>query len=196
MKPNELAKLLNVPTSTLRRWAGKEYADFLSPSGVGNNGAQRSFTDQDARILSWIALMRAQNQPPAEIVAQLRAARETNWQTLPPFQGMEDNVAVALIPREALAEQVKALADKYDLVIKERDDLRGQLEAARRESGETIKQLNLRITELTAQASELRGLMQQYTFGGRRINAALLVLAALLLGIIITLVMVALLSRR
>jgi DNA-binding transcriptional MerR regulator len=199
MKPQQLARLLNVADVTLRRWAGKEYAEFLSPSAQGNVGARRSFSDTDARILAWVTAMKAQNMSIQDITATLRAAKEDNWRKLPPLPGgLAGDEPIALMPVETAEERVRALQDRYEMqlrsVIKERDELRTQLDAARqennnmqRETAENTKMLQQRITELSVQEAELRGILRQYTFGNRRWNVVALIAVGLLVGVIFTL---------
>ena len=114
MKPNHLAALLSISGSTLRLWAGKEYAEFLSPNAVGINGAHRSFSDQDARILGLVAERKARNASADDITAELRSLRSNDWRDLPPLQGLAGDDPVALVPREALAEYVRALRERYE----------------------------------------------------------------------------------
>jgi DNA-binding transcriptional MerR regulator len=221
MKPQQLAQVLNITPTTLRRWAGKEYAEFLSPAGQGINGAKRSFTEQDSRILAWIAQMRTQNTSPKDILMTLRSAKANNWHDLPPMPGgMSHDEPIAVVPREAVEERLRALQERYEtqlqLIVKERDELKAHLEAARRESeaarreasetvrmmqqetaetikslqrdsSDTIKALQQRLSELTVQEAELRGKLEQYTVGGRRWSVLALVAAALLIGVVLTL---------
>jgi DNA-binding transcriptional MerR regulator len=222
MKPQQLATLLNISPVTLRQWARESYSEFLSPSAQGANGAHRSFTEQDGRILAWVAMLKAQNTPTADIVATLRSSRADNWRNLPPLPGgMSNDEPIAVVPREAVEERIRALPDRYETqleaVVKERDQLKDRLEAIQREmetvrressaalqasqhqSMETFKTLQQRITELSTQEAELRGKLEQYMFGGRRLNAVTLVAIALLVGITIAVLAIAigmLLSRR
>src|SRR5689334_19063289 len=87
MKPQQLATLLNVTPTTIRRWARDEYTEFLSPTAQGGERLHRSFDSQDARVLAWIAALRAQNKPPADILMTLRSAQADGWRTLPPLPG-------------------------------------------------------------------------------------------------------------
>lgn len=126
MKPEQLAKRLNVTSATLRNWAAKDVTEFLSPSAQGQHGARRSFNDRDARILTWVAQMREQNAPLVDIVATLRSAQASDWRGLPELPlSAEDEVA--LVPREAVEERVRGLREKYELqvqsLIKERDEI-------------------------------------------------------------------------
>lgn len=80
------------------------------------NGGHRSFNDQDARVIAWIALMRAQNMPPKDISATLHAAQAAGWRDLPSLPGgIADGEPVALVPREAVEERVRALEEQYRL---------------------------------------------------------------------------------
>ncbi len=118
MKPQQLARLLDVDTSTIRRWAREDFRQFLSPLGQGMNGGHRSFSDQDARIIAWIALMRRQNMPPKDISATLHAAQLAGWRDLPSLPGgIADGEPVALVPREAVEERVRALEEQFRLRI-------------------------------------------------------------------------------
>lgn len=50
--PGEVSKLLDVPTSTLRRWSA-HFAPYLSPSAQGK-GHKRVYTDDDLNLLTQI----------------------------------------------------------------------------------------------------------------------------------------------
>jgi DNA-binding transcriptional MerR regulator len=204
MKPRQLAALLGIAPATLRTWAGKNYRDFLSPKGQGANGAYRSFDEVDARILAWVALMKAQNTSADEIYLTLKTAKANNWRDLPPLPGgIANDEPIAVVPREAVEERFRAIQERHETqlqaVIHERDQLREQLEtmhressealnALREEASETAQKLQQRIVELTAQEAELRGRLEQYKIGGRNWNLASLVMLALLIGVILTLV--------
>lgn len=148
MKPTELAKLLDVSPVTLRRWAGVEFSEFLSPTGAGQNGAHRSFSDQDARILGLVAEKKAKNASADDITAELRSLRSDDWRNLPPLQGLAGDDPVALVPREALAEYVRALRERYE----------SQLQTAQQQAAELKTEnaeLRQRMMDLTAQVMEL-----------------------------------------
>jgi len=203
MKPQQLAALLNVAPVTLRIWSRETFKDFLSPSAQGDNGAHRSYDSTDARILAWVAELKAKNTPVDQITAMLTAARLKNWIDLPPLPGgMANDEPIAVIPREAAQERFIAIEDRYktqlDIVVKERDELRtrlentqlemrNQLESARSENREIQK----RLMELSVREAELRGKLEQYTMGGRQLNAVVIAVAALILGVVLTLAIVA-----
>jgi DNA-binding transcriptional MerR regulator len=169
MKPQQLAKLLNVAPNTVRQWAREDFYEFLSPTAQGGQGAHRSFNDIDARILAWVALMKAQNLPVNEIRMTLKTAQSNGWRDLPPLPGgIVNDEPISVVPREAVEERVKALQERYEIhlqtVIKERDELKNQvdtlkrdLELARHETAEGIKTAQLE----SAQA--LRAMQQETT---------------------------------
>jgi DNA-binding transcriptional MerR regulator len=218
MKPQQLANLLNLSPHTIRKWAREDFTEYLSPMGQGGGGIHRSFNDTDARIIAWIALMKAQNTPLNEIHLTLKAARSNDWRDLPPLPGgMANDEPIAVVPREAVEERFKALQERYEtqlkIIAKERDELQTQLEVAKRETEtakreteavrrellENVNTLQKRITDLSVQEAELRGKLEQYTFGGRRWNIGALIAVTLVAGVtftIIVLVIVTLISRH
>jgi DNA-binding transcriptional MerR regulator len=202
MKPNQLAKLLNVTDSTLRLWCAKEYGDFLSPNAQGQHGARRSFNNTDARILAWVALLRTQNVSKEDIRATLRSAQANNWRDLPPLPGgFAEDEPIAVVPREAVEERVKALREHYETQLQaisdERDALKAQLTALQTRldtAADEVKNLQVRLTALAVQEAEMRGVMAQYVVAGRRLPAIVLV-AVVALVVILTMLVLFLLLR-
>lgn len=186
--------------------------------GQGGGGVHRSFNDTDARIIAWIALMKAQNIPLNEIHLTLKGAKGNDWHDLPPLPGgMANDEPIAVVPREAVEERFKAIQERYETqlksITKERDELQTQLEVAKQETEtarretevvrrdllENVNTLQKRITDLSVQEAELRGKLEQYTFGGRRWNIGALFAVTLAAGVIFTmlvLVIVTLISRH
>jgi DNA-binding transcriptional MerR regulator len=161
MKPEQLAKRLNVTSATLRSWAAKDFTEFLSPSAQGQNGSRRSFDDQDARILGWVAQMREQNIPLADIVAALRSAHANDWRGLPELP-TSPNDEVALVPREAVEERVRGLQEKHNLEVqaltRARDELQarlGELEVRLSKSERGNDSLHQQLAEAHQQIVEL-----------------------------------------
>src|SRR5579871_3890356 len=112
MKPHQLAELLHITPATIRRWAREEYTEFLSPDAQGGSRLHRSFSDHDARIIAWIAQMRAQNMLPANITLALKRAEDSNWRDLPPLPGSPpSDESVALMPVEAAKARIDALQE-------------------------------------------------------------------------------------
>lgn len=163
MKPQQLAAILNIASSTLRTWAGKEYAEFLSPNAAGINGAHRSYDDRDSRILAWVATMRATNMPLTDISATLRSAQADNWRNLPPMPGgMANDEPIAVIPREAAEERLTAIEERFEMQLqaafKERDELRERMAEMRTDNERLRQQLfeaNQQIVELSKELTSL-----------------------------------------
>lgn len=161
MKPHELAKMLNIADVTLRKWTGKDFAPFLSPSATIANNARRSFDDQDVRILFWVSQMKDRNMPAGEITAVLRSAQANDWHDLPPLPPNASD-EVALIPREVAETRLAALQQQFEArlttLTKERDEfarrleqVEGEKEEFRRKYFEVTEQLldlNKRLTLL------------------------------------------------
>ncbi|MEP7288442.1 MAG: MerR family transcriptional regulator [Chloroflexota bacterium] len=154
MKPQELAKQLGIADVTLRKWAGKDFAQFLSPSATVSNGARRSFSDQDVRIMLWIGQMKDQNMPADEITAVLGTAQESDWHNLPPMPATT-NDDIALMPREAAETRLTAIQQQYEVQVQalrnERDELRQRLE----QMGEEKEEFRRKYFEVTEQLLEL-----------------------------------------
>jgi DNA-binding transcriptional MerR regulator len=219
-RPQELADLLNLSPATIRKWASEDYGEYLSPTGQGGQGARRSFTEHDARIIAWIAVMKRENIQAKDILATLKTCQDANWKSLPPIpQATMEGSPIAVMPREAVEEKLIALKEHYELQLvaiqKERNQLQdelvtkqreldlksSELETARREAAEALRTqqkettdlittLQQRITELSTKEAELRGRMEQYSFGGRRVSAVILILGALVLGAVVTITIV------
>ena len=199
LKPKQLADLLGITDATLRTWVGDgEFAAFLSPQARGGKGARRSYDEQDARILAWIAQMRASNTTRDDIVDTLRASQADRWTDLPPLpRGGAGNAQIAVMPREAVEERFLALREQYDLQLKavvvEKERLQAELTEVR---GELTKSqgvnttLQTKLTELSTKEAELRGILAQYEFGGRRLSAFTWMIISLVVGIVLTIVVV------
>ena len=168
MKPHELASRLGISPVTLREWVRESFGEFLSPAAQGANGTKRSFSTLDAQILTWIAQMKAENVPSTEITINLRKAQAEGWRALPPLPPTEEEM-IALVPREAVEERIKALQEQTRLQVaaleKERDDLRSQLtkmetvnSELRQDNNELRRQmfeLNQRVLQLTDRMTAL-----------------------------------------
>lgn len=135
MKSNELVKLLNVPDSTLRRYA-QEYAEYLSPV-AGGAGHHRDYSEQDARILRLILDMKGKRTKPADIDVTLSSLRAGNWERLPAL----DEASKSLIPtpdalitaglrESALQSQIDLLREMLEKATTDRDELLRRLSRA------------------------------------------------------------------
>jgi len=154
MRPQELAKRLGIADVTLRKWAGKDFTQFLSPSATIANNARRSFSEQDVRILFWIAQMKDQNMPAEEISHILYIAQTGDWHDLPAIP-LNPSDEISVIPREAAESRLTALQQQFEIQVqsltKERDELRERLEQSESEKEE----FRHKYFEVTAQLLEL-----------------------------------------
>lgn len=113
MKSNELVQLFGVSESTIRNYV-REYAQYLSPSAVGGGGQHRSFTEQDAKVLSLIIDMRSQNQSADTIALQLSALQSNNWEQLPEIKSTQKEIALNQpVADKAILSALQREADVY-----------------------------------------------------------------------------------
>ncbi len=155
MKPQELARRLNIADVTLRKWAREDYAEFLSPSAqAATKSGRRAFSDQDVRILFWIAQLRDSNTSPEEIRATLRSAQAEDWRNLPQVPPTASD-EIAIVPREAAEERIRALQDHFTLQVqaltRERDELKAQVAELKTENAD----LRRKKDEITEQILDL-----------------------------------------
>lgn len=130
MKPEQLAKRLNITSAAIRKWTGTDFREFFSPSAAGIKGTRRSFDERDARILAWIAQLKEKNTPTHEIQTILRNAAQRNWQDLPPLP-REDSASRELSPQ---LKDVIDLHEQFALVKQERDQLSERLKTVEAEN--------------------------------------------------------------
>ncbi len=128
----ELAKEFGVTPSTLRNWTG-EFSDHLSPLANPGKGKNRTYSQEDAEIITLVAEMRGQAAKYADIHAALEAGDIGQW---PPFrpeddakQGKEDGQNTALVTK--LTATVANFEGQLTRLEEERDHLRGQLDGER-----------------------------------------------------------------
>lgn len=184
MKPSDVSRLTGIPASSLRTWSG-EYAEYLSPAAAGGDGRKRDYSDQDIRILMYVADQKARNVIGEDIHASLKSMKITAWIDLPPLPNVPPGMEpVALIPREAaetkidmqrqalykeiewLQKQIEALEDELQQERADKKSLQAELSNYRERYGELKGQLTERQTsgelisqnkELAQQVGELQG---------------------------------------
>jgi DNA-binding transcriptional MerR regulator len=193
MKPSELLKIISVAEPTLRRWS-VTYAQYLSPNGAGGSGRKRSYSDQDARILAWIALMSEQNLSPDEITRTLQTSQADDWYGLPEMPGsIYRDEPVSMIPREAADERSRALRSVYEAQLEattqQRDEAIAELKQYK---GQIVPELNQKVLDLTIQVAKLQGIVEQYTIGNRKFSAVTIVIVAIGIGVGLTLLIIVL----
>src|SRR5215208_1489601 len=93
MKSSAVVTMLNMPESTLRKYA-RDYSEYLSPAGTGGAGRHRDYTEHDIRVLKLIRDMKLQNVSNEDIDVTLRSLQAGGWDRLSAL----DESAKAIIP--------------------------------------------------------------------------------------------------
>ena len=165
MRTQDIAEYLSLATSTIRAWTAAEYKQYLSPTAQGGEGRARNFTDQDARIIGFIASLKAQSTPSADIHRALKRLQAEEWIDLPPMPTAPAGVApVALIPREAaetaVTTQRAALLREIAILQERITGLEQQLERVQdkreAERNESQRQREETLTRLIEAETELK----------------------------------------
>lgn len=133
MKSSVLVSLLNIPESTIRKYAG-DYAAFLSPAANAGAGRHRDYTEHDARVLKLVIDMKAVKQSPENIDITLRSLQNTGWERLPKL----DESALAILPTP---EGMIQAATERAVMQKEIDMLRDSLNKATSDRDELLKRI-------------------------------------------------------
>lgn len=129
----QVADLLDASGSTVRRWAG-EFAAHLSPAANPGKGANRAFTDDDLRILGYVASRTAAGIPVAEIAKELPTAQLPSLADLAktgvmtPDDTLMIGLAGVLASSQDTSRQIAASLDRLTDIA----DLRAELEDLRR----------------------------------------------------------------
>lgn len=155
MKPQELANLLKVDPATIRRWAREDFREFLSPNAQGGNSLHRSFDEHDVRVLAWVARLRSQNIPTANITDTLRSAQANHWRDLPPLPGEAEQESIPLMPESTALAKLDAAEAQHQqeirAIIKERDAIAERLSKMEMENS----RLQAKNDELTTRILDL-----------------------------------------
>ena len=114
MKSNALVAILNMPDSTIRKYA-QDYAEFLSPTASAGGGRHRDYTDHDARVLKLVIDMKAAKQHADNIDATLRSLQDSGWERLPALD--EDALAIIPAPAAMIAAQTERAVLKREIEI-------------------------------------------------------------------------------
>jgi DNA-binding transcriptional MerR regulator len=205
---NSLAKLLGVSTDTVRRWT-REYAEFLSPTGSPTKGKMRVLNTTDMQILTFIAGQRSLGADKDAISNKLIVLRARDWQGLPDLPSEWDETQNSTVPVElavARASEIaqiavlqrevehlnKSLEEAETRVKKlelELEDLRTQKETSERDKHALEIELEKARGEVTRLHAEQHAYDLAYGFGtGKPVSIALIISAALLIGILLVVV--------
>lgn len=138
---DDLAKLFNTSTETIRQWS-KEFKDFLNqPANPGPNRA-RQFDEKDMQVMTLIAEYKARHQRPDEITTALINGERRD----PPEQSLQlrsaDRGKIA-----QLQAQVTELQQSLSETIKASNQKDGKIEILERQLAEAQKEIRQLIGE-------------------------------------------------
>jgi len=151
----DFSKAFDVQPNTIRYWS-KQYADFLSDDANPGKGETRIYSDDDGRVIAFIAEMRNEGQTFENISASLAAGERGQW----PIDDKKtrqdadregepvDNRTMALVTQ--LTAKAASLEGENKALTEERDYLRTQYETAIERA--TIAETKLEI--LTSSSTE------------------------------------------
>jgi DNA-binding transcriptional MerR regulator len=134
MKSSAVVTMLNMPESTLRKYA-RDYSEYLSPAGTGGAGRHRDYTDHDIRVLKLVRDMKLQNVSNDDIDVTLGSLQAGGWDRLPAL----DESAKSIIP--APGALIAANADR-GAMQREIDLLREMLDEAKADRDELMRRLH------------------------------------------------------
>jgi len=198
MKTSDLARWLNLDTATIRHWTIGEYRSFMSPTAQGGDGRTRHFTEQDARILAFVASLKAQSTPKDEILVALNQMQSGNWADLPPMPAVPPGVEpISMIPREAAEVSITTQRSALMREIAMLQDRAEQLETALVSERTAKDALQLQLTAAREELGELRGKLATMDTERLPTRVTLAIVVAVVLGVlvIVAVVVVVLLLR-
>ncbi len=186
----DLARLLQLDGSTLRRWTAL-YAEFLSPGAAPPKGKARALADHDLKVLRYIATMRDSGQDQIAIADRLKAMQADGWHDLPGLPAEWGGVGKS-VPMDLAASRASEMA-QVAVLQSELQHARMALEASQNRVKELevlvqenhALQLDLERARADVRALEARLEGYQALLGDRPRNLVLIVLAALVLGAIL-----------
>jgi len=146
----DFKKAFDVQPNTIRGWS-KQYADFFSPSANPPKGKTRIYSDDDGRVMAFIAEMRNEGQTFETISASLAAGERGKWPPDDDETRQDDdaegeqvnNRTMALVTQ--LTAKAASLEGENKTLIEERDYLRNEVKAALERA--TIAETKLSIYE-------------------------------------------------
>lgn len=158
MQTQELAQRLGLATSTIRLWAREEFKQYLSESGQGGGGRSRYFSDTDARIIAYVATLKNQLVPAAEIHTTLKQLQANGWQDLPLMPAARPGMPpVEFVAKEtadtALTLQRQAMLQRLEAAEARAQALEDELKAERQDKARVQAEL----TEAHQEIADLRG---------------------------------------
>ena len=141
MKPHRLSELLEVSGATLRVWA-RDFSIYLSAHAQTDGKRYREFTEQDARIMAQVKLLKRAGLANDHIHSTLRELQAADWRDLPPLPVPPPNIApVPVMSQEAAIADRRGLLQEIDIYLKRIDQLEHQLATTQSEKEQLMVEL-------------------------------------------------------
>jgi DNA-binding transcriptional MerR regulator len=153
MKAGQLAKWLNIGRSTITSWTTGDYQDFFSPGARGGSGQDRHFTENDVRVMRFIAEARRSNIPIDEIIIALRRMQINDWTGLPPMPDAPPSAEFPVVPAAAADAQIDAERRAF---LREIAMLQGRVDQLERQIREEQSARRDEIERLLREREEMR----------------------------------------
>lgn len=145
MKSSALVALLQIPESTIRKYA-RDFEQYLSPGAAGASGRHREYSDHDARVLKLIVDMKRSGTNLESIGASLAMLQANNWEQLPPLETGAKSLILdtvgqiqAQADRSALQREIEVLRTQIDHLEQLRKE---DLAAAQRDRDELLRRMH------------------------------------------------------
>jgi DNA-binding transcriptional MerR regulator len=204
MNVSRLAELISrdstaISSDTLRKWGGrKEYGTFLSPTATPTSGQQRVYTEHDAAVLNYVAVMRDKGTPHPEIKDTLKQWETEDWASLPaapatwfnPVQAVPVDEAVQRAGQVAQAIVLKA---ELDRALTDLETMRTRVEELEAELAKALEEKGTadnEVQKLQLDLAEAKAAVAAYTVGGEVLSPITFTLRIALVVIAVTLVLV------
>lgn len=151
MKPYVAAARAGIHVNTVRTWTLEDFKEFFSVSGQGGNKRVRDISDDDLRVLVYIKELKRKGLNTREVVASLIEAQRQGFDKLPLPQNAENVVPMAVIPRQAAEDVIRAerqILNEHIHWLEERvDELKGELADVRTTSETKIETITRKLIE-------------------------------------------------
>jgi DNA-binding transcriptional MerR regulator len=160
MKTGEVAKILGLDVSTVRKWIDTpSLSRFFSASARGEHGsAHRLLTESDVLVLNSIRALRTRNHADLdEIVASLDSgSREREF----PANAISVDTRVISVPHAEQSARAMAILAERDAALQRVTELSEQVAHLQQEKEEIREKLTQEIKQLLRELGKLEGLLE------------------------------------
>jgi len=203
MTPSQLARMLGVTVNTVRNWAGI-YKTYLTPSATPRKGKARHFSKHDQRVLYTVATFRNSNMTEDEIKKRLDELQENNWDDLPQLPPEFAEIPAGELQIISTEERARELAqvqvlqgemarlqtalERAETRVEQLEHEISELRQSENITREALHKKELDLQKAVGDTEALKRELSQYALGrDKPLNVGVLVLAALVAGVLITL---------